>query len=88
MGVARGGKAGDNGVEKNFALLVQSHLSVPVPSAKTLIKLLGTGLILAGAGLELAGRDERTAGFMLAAGCLLWLAVLIAQWWASNRTGR
>jgi hypothetical protein len=70
-----------------------SRLSVldsrtPVAAAKTLIKLLGSALILGGAGLQIAGREERIASFMLAAGALLWLALLIAQWWAGNRKGR
>jgi hypothetical protein len=52
-----------------------------MPDPDTLIKLLGAGVVAAGVIMILSVGASRASDLMIAAGCLMVLAVKIAEWW-------
>jgi hypothetical protein len=47
----------------------------------TTVKLLGAALFVGGAITAMVSGESRVSDLMLAAGCLMYLAVKIVEWW-------
>jgi hypothetical protein len=52
-----------------------------MPHRNTLTKIIGVGIAVTGAVLALLAGASDVTNFMIAGGCLAYVAGLIAEWW-------
>ena len=60
--------------------LKQSEIPL-MPDRSKLMKIAGAAIAIAGGAFTLVAGMSNGASFMIAAGCLIYFAVLLADWW-------